>query len=320
MALTVRKIFAAFAVVQVVLSVRIGDDQPASPAKPPASPAKPPPPAGGASPAKPPPAKPPPADANAAAAADPNAVPAAQAGAAPVGEEGAPASEDMCDGTHQSPIDIISVPSVPANGTDLLQYMAYNATDYWRVANHKNHSFAVIGEFGTLNLGLVEYTLGAIHFHFPSEHTVDNKTLAGEMQLMHSAPNGSKVIVSILFEEDEVEENDFLTTISQFATLPENGQLVGNGTLSVLPGFQEQLAGSYYSYTGSLTFSLCTEGVDWYIMQETARVSAEQIASFIETFGGQTQNREIQPLNDRTVCFNTFADACLNMSVVGEEP
>jgi hypothetical protein len=158
MALTLRKIFAAFAVVQVVLSVRIGDDQPAggggdAPAKPAGGASPPKPPGGGASPAKPP-AKPraggasqakpplpaggaPPANANAAAAADPNAVPAADAGAAPVGEEDDPASGDMCDGTHQSPIDIISVPAVPANGTDLLQYMAYNATDYWRVVNYR---------------------------------------------------------------------------------------------------------------------------------------------------------------------------------------
>jgi len=191
-------------------------------------------------------------------------------------------------------------------------------TGGWSTTDKKNKSFGVIGEFGTLNLGLVEYSFGAIHFHFPSEHTIDNKTFAGEMQLMHSGPNGSKAIVSILFEEDEVEENDFLTTISEFATLSK--PVVGNGTLSVLPGFEEQLAGSYYSYAGSITSPPCTEGVEWYIMQETARVSAEQILTFVEAFGGQTANRELQPLNDRTVCFNTFANECLNMSVIGEEP
>jgi hypothetical protein len=188
--------------------------------------------------------------------------------------------------------------------------MVYNATSDWSLANKSQQALSALGVFGTLSFpDGKEYQLAEIRLHFPSEHTVDNKTLAAEMQLVHADPSGSKVIVSILFEEDEVEEGALIGTIG-----------AGNGTLSVLPEFQDQLVGSYYSYTGSMTVPPCTESVDWYIMQETAKVSAEQLASVVQTFGGQTENREVQPLNDRTVCFNTFVDGCLNMSVLGDEP
>ena len=55
----------------------------------------------------------------------------------------------------------------------------------------------------------------------------------------------------------------------------------------------------YYAYTGSLTTPPYTEGVKWHVMSEIAQVSEEQVTQLAALTGAETNNRPIQPLNDR---------------------
>jgi len=41
---------------------------------------------------------------------------------------------------------------------------------------------------------------------------------------------------------------------------------------------------TYYSYVGSLTTPPCSEGVRWFVMKNSVRVSARQVAKFKKFF------------------------------------
>ena len=60
----------------------------------------------------------------------------------------------------------------------------------------------------------------------------------------------------------------------------------------VLPGEPH-----YFTFDGSLTTPPCSEGVKWFLMEETVQASKAQMDKFMSIFGSNA--RPIQPLNDR---------------------
>jgi carbonic anhydrase len=219
--------------------------------------------------------------------------------------------------------------------------MNYSAAESVVVNNGDAIHVDAVGKFGSLFLPEGRYDLRQLSFHFPSQHKIDNKSLAGEIHLVHTGPyapdhapddvaaNDSFVIVSILLEEgpDNVfleaigasdEDGNTLPEFDQELSLGSNASSFGSNSLDVAEVFRDQLKGSWYSYSGSLTVAPCQEEAHWYVMQTTSTVSTEQVKIFMESVGNtseaQTNARPVQPLNNRTVCFNKLVDDCLNVS------
>jgi carbonic anhydrase len=61
-----------------------------------------------------------------------------------------------------------------------------------------------------------------------------------------------------------------------------------------------------WRFDGSLTTPPCTEGVKWLVLTEPVPLSAQQIAAFRAVIDGN--NRPTQPLNDRVIVTDRFAD------------
>ena len=65
---------------------------------------------------------------------------------------------------------------------------------------------------------------------------------------------------------------------------------------------------AYFTYTGSLTTPGCNEGITWFLMQNPMYASPLQILEFTstlaieqDTYGRGSNNRLIQPLNNRPI-------------------
>jgi len=58
---------------------------------------------------------------------------------------------------------------------------------------------------------------------------------------------------------------------------------------------------TFYRYSGSLTTSPYTEGVEWVVIEKAREASAGQIEKFFEKIHNEENAREIQPLNNRKV-------------------
>ena len=58
----------------------------------------------------------------------------------------------------------------------------------------------------------------------------------------------------------------------------------------------------YLHFKGSLTTPPCSEGVNWYVLQENIEISKRQLAKFIGVIGNNA--RPVQSQNDRFVLAN----------------
>ncbi|MCB1155606.1 carbonic anhydrase family protein, partial [bacterium] len=105
---------------------------------------------------------------------------------------------------------------------------------------------------------------------------------------------------------EEGAENEALAAV--FASMPAEEQTATVIDGATVPGWEllpEEPMG--WHYDGSLTTPGCTEGVSWYVVEETLEASTEQIAAFTAIF--DHNYRPTQPLGEREVMGGTAEHA-----------
>ena len=126
------------------------------------------------------------------------------------------------------------------------------------------------------------------------ENHVDDSPFPMEMHLVHKNADGGLGVIGVLFEAGE--ENPLFAEFWNF--LPrEEGEVPSDLRIDitdVLPGEPH-----FYAFDGSLTTPPCSEGVKWFLMEETVQASKAQMDKFMSIFGSNA--RPIQPLNDRVI-------------------
>lgn len=220
-----------------------------------------------------------------------------------------------CGGQSQSPINIPAANLPVAGDPQALQvdYYAYEASGERKIVND-GHAVQVDGDFGTLLLPDGLYQVKHFVFHFPSEHRIDGRLAAGEMQIVHqkqgSHGTDDLAIIGLLLESElsgkrpiTREEKDFFSNLGfgQPGQLPGQNQERGSKGGVDLNTFRKQLQGEYYHYKGSLTTPPCSETVHWYVLKEQATVTFNMIASFKELFRDPANNRPTHMLHSRKV-------------------
>ncbi|KAL5677589.1 hypothetical protein ACJX0J_013720, partial [Zea mays] len=188
---------------------------------------------------------------------------------------------DVCDsGTEQSPIDVAKVEV--SEDLDPLQ-QTYEPGD--AVMHNRLHDFMLnwTGGNGGLTIEGKKYKLKQVHWHVPSEHTVNGTRFDAEMHMVHedSTDAKSKAVVAVLFSAKAGKSSKLLRDLKPYFERLAGKQ---NGTEEVKgpvvdPAAWIDKASGYYGYEGSLTTPPCTQGVLWTIMSKVADASKEEIHS-----------------------------------------
>ena len=141
------------------------------------------------------------------------------------------------------------------------------------------------------------WELRYFQFHSPSEHTVDGRPYAMEIQFVHEKQDepGRMAILSVLMALNITDNPNLAKLFTVMPTAP--GLSFTEGALfnprSLIPSDR----GSW-RYYGSLTVPPCTEAVLWMVMSEIIPLSARQLRQYRQAISGRS-NRPIQPLNTR---------------------
>ena len=141
-----------------------------------------------------------------------------------------------------------------------------------------------------------QYELLQFHFHSPSEHQIKGSPAPLEMHLVHKSADGVLAVVGIMF--DRGRGNYLLDPI--WENMPNKAKKTNRSSrghinaAKFLPNDQ-----TYYFYNGSLTTPPCSEGVKWFVMQNSSTVSSKQIKKFVKTVGENA--RPVQVIYSRNV-------------------
>lgn len=216
--------------------------------------------------------------------------------------------EGICSsGKHQSPIHIEDVQTpIEAFPPLLIDYQPLKGPKKGLTPGLLTFEVGeIVGDMTAVTVdgdGPFVYASEQIHFHSPSEHTLEGEHFDLEMQIKHKlgvneSYGHNQAVLSVLFKVGE--PNLFLDSIVQEKFTVDLDLLFETDTIE-----------DYYTYWGSLTTPPCTEKVNWYVWNQVQEASEEQIAFFQnfweknEAFAsGNGNNRNIQPNYDRPILY-----------------
>ncbi|XP_073270898.1 bifunctional monodehydroascorbate reductase and carbonic anhydrase nectarin-3-like [Primulina huaijiensis] len=154
---------------------------------------------------------------------------------------------------------------------------------------------------GFIQIKETMFELKQIHWHSPSEHTLDGRRFEMEAHLVHQSEDDRIAVIGILYEIGR--PDSFLSLIE-----PDLHAMIHTGEIErslgvVDPKVIEFGSSEYYRYVGSLTTPPCTEDVIWTIIAKVSTVTREQVNLMRKAVHDEveTNARPIQQLNKRTV-------------------
>ncbi|KAK1631335.1 hypothetical protein QYE76_005650 [Lolium multiflorum] len=205
------------------------------------------------------------------------------------------------DGKEQSPIDISKVEAKQDMGP--LEH-TYNAGAC--IMQNRGHDFILKWKDGNgkLTVEKKDYVLQQVHWHVPSEHTVNGTRFDMEMHMVHQDSSGARAVISVLFSTKQAgHPSKTLTSMGPyFKRLAGKDNEDEDVKEPVDPSHWVDESSGYYRYEGSLTTPPCTEGVIWTIMSKVKHVTEEQIKLLDGVSEKPEENdRPAQKINDRVV-------------------
>lgn len=192
------------------------------------------------------------------------------------------------DGKRQSPIDLTGAVEKPLAGVEL----AYTAGPAKLV--HNGHTIQVQPQNGgTITFAGEKWTLKQLHFHHPSEHSIDGQRFPMEMHLVNEGPHGALALGVML-----VDGTGGVPFESIFNALPRHeGETTEVATVdptALLPSDR-----SFFTYPGSLTTPPCGENITWVVLKAPVTISKAQLDAFATLFPDNA--RPVQPLAGRVI-------------------
>ena len=167
-----------------------------------------------------------------------------------------------------------------------------------------------------LHVGDATYYLAQLHFHTPSEHTLDSQHSAIECHLVHKeVTTGGLAVVAVLMKVGPRGNPVLEAALRTAPAIATNGSgtarpivLPTNSLYTLIPK-EKKHSSSYALYQGSLTTPPCTEKVRWFVLLDHhPEVTAQQVIALME-FGsggktlGQNQRPE-QQRNNREILYH----------------
>lgn len=157
-----------------------------------------------------------------------------------------------------------------------------------------------------------------LQLHMPSEHMIDGKSFAAELQVVHrhqasvtqgvnSADSFPFVTASFMFQMGDKDsallKQFFLPGVLEPNTFRENEIAV-----DLMRSLGPALDGDFYSYMGSSTTPDCFQQNKWFVFDHVFNMSMEQWATFKAMFPSPGNNRPVQPIRSHNIAKNSFQD------------
>ncbi|WP_370249895.1 carbonic anhydrase [Nocardioides sp.] len=210
-----------------------------------------------------------------------------------------PAYTTCSDGSAQSPIDLAKpVKSDLVN----LGFTYPSATLGIFDTGHTIEAEPLEPGADTLTLNNKAYTFAQLHYHAPSEHTINGTHYPLEIHFVHKAADGQLAVVGVLVKQgaENAAWKPITDRIAAATTDPEADQVDVNLD-TLLPRYRRSIR-----YDGSLTTPPCSEGVKWNVLAYPIEMSAAQIAAFTHEYA--VNARPTQPRNNRVVRLDVSRD------------
>ena len=201
-------------------------------------------------------------------------------------------SEDyaLCgEGENQSPINISATAE---RQLDSIMFH-YNPSPVRAINN--GHTVQVNYAPGSyMEVGGRKYNLLQFHFHTPSEHVINGSQAEMELHFVHKSNDGHTAVVAVMLEAGKANRN----LGALWGILPEtvDQETYADGRMMNAADLLPDTHG-YYHYRGSLTTPPCSEGINWFVMQDVVTLSQRAIAKFHSVVGENA--RPVQQLHAR---------------------
>lgn len=252
-------------------------------------------------------------------------------------------------GTSQSPINVSTTSAAAATDEDsfFFSYPAYETPV--KMVNDGRFLYTMLpnsdGKVGGVSLGTsypdhltVSWWVYKMVIHTPSEHTFGGVKVPLELQLFHhksdaTLTNGEPApadtaVVAVGFAESRAEASPFLKSLID-GGLPDQrgGETMDNRAYPSVLRFSELFKpvfgandgkAGFWDYTGSLTQPPCTDGVRWFVRDQTLNAKATTLKLFTDVVvrssgGAKGSARELQAVGSPV--FGRFAVNAVHMTV-----
>jgi carbonic anhydrase len=200
-------------------------------------------------------------------------------------------------GLAQSPIDLGV--ATPADLPDLTP--AYEPGDVSIGDNGHTVQATATGGTSSITVDGTVFTLLQMHFHIPSEHTIDGEFAPAEVHFVHRSDAGELAVLGVMLDEGP-QPHAAWSVFTDAASVGEGATVdVTLDWPSLLPSDTSTIR-----YAGSLTTPPCTEGVRWMVMDTPVLVSGQQLEALSAAHEGN--HRPVQAVNGRAVSADTTRD------------
>ncbi|TKW10865.1 hypothetical protein SEVIR_6G196000v4 [Setaria viridis] len=208
---------------------------------------------------------------------------------------------ECSNGEMQSPIDLSDDRVTLVRSLGFLNY-SYRPAEASIVNRGHDIQVKFSGDAGRLVINGTVYHLRQLHWHTPSEHTVDGRRYDMELHLVHQTTENKTAVIGVLYETGNIPDL-FLKTlepsIRRIGDTRDREEPIG----VVDPNGARATGSVYYRYMGSLTTPPCTEGVVWTVFKKVRPVAKYQLEILREAVadGYEDNARPLQEVNNRDI-------------------
>uniref|UniRef100_A0A0D9X8S3 Alpha-carbonic anhydrase domain-containing protein n=1 Tax=Leersia perrieri TaxID=77586 RepID=A0A0D9X8S3_9ORYZ len=203
-------------------------------------------------------------------------------------------------GEMQSPIDLTHSRVTLVRGLGYLNH-SYRAADASIVNRGHDIMVRFNGDAGSVVINGTAYYLRQLHWHSPTEHSVDGRRYDMELHMVHESAEKKAAVIGLLYEIGHPDR--FLQKMEPYLRMIADKQDREEKVGVIDPRGARGRASVYYRYMGSLTTPPCTEGVIWTIVRRVRTVSKYQLELLREAVHDDMENnaRPLQAVNHRDI-------------------